>query len=231
MDFELNSNYVRKGCLLFFVFYIVSTSLAFSQSNSLKQYYRDYYLHGEKYPGVNKSTKELFDPFIFSKLDQLKAQSIDTFGVFLFDRIGLDEVDSCQDSLEYKLAFVQWVKNGVVYHQRITPKCEGVVKIINYSVLISYYINCRRTIDPEFIFPAIMGATNGKNGELIPLAEYDIPDYEILYCNLSGHSKYVSISVSVIMTDHGDFNKDNINSTSYSWCKITRNQLSEFEKW
>jgi len=175
--------------------------------------------------------KPHFNHVVVAFVDSLKASGVDTVGVYAAEYVGYVTVDSCMCDVNSWTAYVHWIKNGDVFHQKITMGCKFKPVLIGYSTLINYYISCRKNIDGERIVPVITYAKRNRKGDVIYGIE--IVDHTIhysIFCDIYGKSKFVTFDQNELEEKSNLFYYENINSTINSWRKMVENQMAEIEK-
>ncbi len=223
------SRMYKKTILIFLIFFI--TQLVYSQELMTKQ---------EIYQNWNKQNTERdnpenykigFDSIVVAFVDSLKNYNIDTLGVYEQDYVGAELLfDSCMCGIIPWEAHIDWIKNGLTYHKKITEGCQSKSKRIEYSVLINYYISAKSKIDKERIMPVIIGTSKDKAGHIsIDFSMVDHTTDYTIYCTLNGHIRFTRFQYYDLVTKEGIFQKDNENSAINSWRKMIDNQIKEIE--
>ena len=174
--------------------------------------------------------KNQFDSLVVDYIDRLKLSGVDTIGAYLKKYVGAITVDSCKCGATPWIAYIQWIKNGHAFHQKITECCKFEIKPIERSVLIRYYDNCRVKIDKESIMPVITGASYNNKGEMLfHYTDIDHTTLYSIYCDLHGKSTSVTFEKYELESEANLFHTENLNSNLNSWRKIIDNQIDEIE--
>ena len=174
--------------------------------------------------------KTHFDSLVVSTIEKLKKSGIDTIGVYEEKYIGSLSPDSCLCGLIPWVAYLQWKKNGITYNQKITECCKSDPTKIKNSMLIEYYIACKKLIQPEIIFPTITGASKNVKGELLyKISIIDHTTQYSIYCNLKHDFKLTSFKQSYLDDQKSIFYHDNLEARIRSWHKIIINQIIELK--
>jgi hypothetical protein len=174
--------------------------------------------------------KNQFDSLVVEYIDQLKSSGVDTIGVYEKKYVGAYTTDSCECGIIPWIAYIQWVNNGNIFHQKITKCCKFEIKPIESSALIRYYDNCKIKIDKERIMPVITGTSyNNKKEMLFHYMDIDHTTWYSIYCDLNGKSTSVTFNKYELESVENLFHSENLNSCLNSWRKIIDNQIDEIE--
>jgi hypothetical protein len=218
---------IRKT--LFILIVSIIPILTFSQDRISKH---KIYLNWKTEPGNSKAYKYNFDSLVIKTIDNLKTLGVDTFGIYSkhYDDYYIDKRYSPQCEVIHWITYIQWIKNGKTYHQKILKCCIFEPILIEKSVLIRYYINSIFSINKGMIMPIITGASMVK-GEIIPWL-LGIEPHTIkytLFCNLNGKSKFIEFYQCELDSKENLFYIENQNSVIISWKKMIDNQIDEIE--
>ena len=174
--------------------------------------------------------RDQFDSLTVRFIDHLKDSGVDTIGVFKSESVGAVTTDSCKCGLIPWDTYVQWVKSGISFQQKITNCCKFEPIKIESAALIRFYVNCKAKIDKSRILPVITGAFRNKRGELLfEMALIDHTTHYTIYCDLNGHSKLIRFQQEYLSNEKNIFFTENNCSIINSWKKIIESQISELK--
>jgi hypothetical protein len=221
------------GKLLHITFIALLPLFAFSQDKISKEEIYSYWLKSKQKQMLDENYRSHFDSKIIKTIDSLKDSGVDTFGVYSVDFIKTVRLDSCEEAngkWEWA-AFIQWIKNKITYHQKLTKRCQFMPIELDSSAIISFYIANKTSIDKERIMPVITGASKDKNGN-IQFGYEGIANstYHSIYCYLNGVSKFTRFDQYELDNKNNVFYLDNINSKINIWKIMILNQIKEIEK-
>ena len=217
---DMNLRYV------FILLTSITPLVTYSQDRVNKQEIYRNWIEDERTYGY----KNQFDSLTVRFIDNLKNSGVDTIGVFKSESVGAVTTDSCRCGLIPWDTCVQWVKNGISFHQKITKCCEFRPIKIESSALIRYYVNCKTEIDKSRILPVITGAYRNQKGHLIfEMIVVDHTTHYTIFCDLNGHYRLIKFQSEYLTNENNIFYKENNQSIINSWKEIIKSQISELD--
>ena len=214
---------------------LIINSYSFSQKkvtkSELKYNYSKFY---SKQQAKIQSDKGFpFDKNTNAIIDSLLKNQVDTIGVFDRTIIGgtITDMDSCYICGDYPWeTFIHWKKNNKYYQIKVTECCKPKMYIIDYSVIINYYINSEQKLKNEYIFPAITFETLTNTKGEVYCRDVDHTASYFIYCIINGNKYGIKFRKFELEERDNIFLEDNLASPINSWKKLIEDQLNEIEK-
>jgi hypothetical protein len=215
--------------LLYTILLAVNSLISFSQDKLSKDEIYSLWC----YSNENRNKIALcYDSTVLAVIDSIKRQRIDTIGIFSTTVYGSYLTkEKSKDGYVSRTTNIQWIKNGKSYNQKITKKNIYKAEEIEFSSLITYYINNKSAIEKEKIMPVIKGASINKKGNVSYQMQTTsgTTDYAI-YCELNGDSKLTTFEKYYLENEDNLFYLNNTNSKINSWRKLIEKQMDGMKK-
>jgi len=174
-----------------------------------------------------------FDSSVVVLIDSLKILKVDTIGIFAEYSSGGSFLysESQKNRLSFWTAYIQWVKNGRSYYQKVEKYSFFEPKKIENSRMITFYINNKEAINVNRIMPTITKASMNQKGifKFTTGSSTSSTAYQI-YCELNGNSTLKNFESYDIENEDNLFYIDNQNSIVKSWWELIEGQIAEIEK-
>ncbi len=226
LTLQLNTQFMKLKITLLLIVFI--PLIIYSQNKvSKKEIYHQWNKSQIYFDSINNYTTQ-FDSIVVCFIKKLKSDGVDTFGIYSIEYPGYMSTDSCECGMYPWEAYVQWIKDGKTFHQKITKCCSYKPKIIENSILISYYNNNRININKERIMPVIKGASKGKGGEILfHMEDVDHNQNYTIFCSINGKSKLTAFEQFELENKNNLFYQENINSFIFKWRELIDKQINK----
>ena len=174
-----------------------------------------------------------FDSSVVVLVDSLEFfLKVDTIGIFEeYSASCFILTSEGMKSISPWTAYIQWIKNGKNYYQKVNKHKAFKIKEIEDSKLITFYINNKDSINLNRIMPIITAASLNEKGQF-RFSTQTSTDFSIytIYCELHGNSVIKNYTDYRIIIEDDLFYMENKKSIIKKWKEVIENQIGEIDK-